>query len=546
MHWFDMAPYCPAAVEAERLAFEEFWAEKDAQAAAKGKPPPVRPTPETKLHKLAICIADIDANMAPNSNDSILKIKQEHETLVIGEWNPHTRKKSFPDSRTPPTPAFFSRAIDKWKALISPHTPAHGAGFNCSPSDPVAVYVQTLLRVFGLRLTGSRQQVETAASAILDIWPSIWTWLRTIHVQTQVSKWLLYNETEVENCSVAYELLVSILFVLVYSNPPTPLSILVGDMKGVKKMMANIWIEQGRDTSTLLGFKAASYTGTWANYPAPGPILPQIIDQCQGGVETVKILFCRLKNNLAQVAVEPDWPCFKMDMRLVIAQLSDKTPAAAALLRKSLISHDIPFVETMVDALILLLCDGKPQQREEVSEFLQFPLIGIARHLTMTGREYHCASQLNHGTIIALLAKGSITREPNQDEELATLSNQLLKIIGRFSIYKTFFRALQKNISPTRHMISLKPQESRDSEVFWLVDRVDQWAKIRGTERYLALDCCNTQVRGLNSAPVRGPHLCCSAPSGIMDIVFAFAPGAGWPDTAAKLARKGTGLTSTV
>ena len=51
MHYFEMAPYCPAAVEAERLAFEEFWAEKDAQAAAKGKPPPVRPKPETKLHK---------------------------------------------------------------------------------------------------------------------------------------------------------------------------------------------------------------------------------------------------------------------------------------------------------------------------------------------------------------------------------------------------------------------------------------------------------------------------------------------------------------
>ncbi|KAF7975474.1 hypothetical protein HWV62_9507 [Athelia sp. TMB] len=46
-----MAPYCPAAVEAERLAFEEFWAEKDAQAAAKGKPPPARPQPEKKLHK---------------------------------------------------------------------------------------------------------------------------------------------------------------------------------------------------------------------------------------------------------------------------------------------------------------------------------------------------------------------------------------------------------------------------------------------------------------------------------------------------------------
>ncbi|KAF7984596.1 hypothetical protein HWV62_13837 [Athelia sp. TMB] len=445
--------------------------------------------------------------MASNETVSVLKgfpiaqIKEEHETLATGEWNPYTKQRSFPDSRTPPSQAFFSRAIDKWKVLISPYTPTHG--LNCSPSDPVVLYVRMLIKVFGLRLTGKRQQVEVASSALMNIWLSIWTWLRTIHAHSHASKWPLYNDVDAANCSAGYDLLVDTLFVLFYSNPPTPLSILVGETNGVKKMMAAIWIGEGRDSSATFGFKAASYTATWPHYPPPGPILPQIVDQCQGGVAAARILLSRIKNNLT--LAEPDFQSLLTDLRVMEDQLSGEIqPAGPALLRKALISHDIPFIGAMVDVLHLLLRDRVPQQWAEMSDFLQPPFVSISHHVNTTGRAYECAIQLNRGTIIALLANASSTCGSSWDRRFAARSGELLQFIGKFTIYKTFFRILQENISPGMRITSSKFRASKDpncQQVSWLVNRVDEWAKIWGTERHFALDCGNTQVRGPKCAP---------------------------------------------
>ena len=202
-------------------------------------------------------------------------MKRDRDTFPWREMEKYSDNQSAKHA----VPAWFFRAIEGWSSSISPHTPPHG--FFCSPSDDVLVYVRCMLAAFEMILrTSSPRVLKIASSRLVPIWPSIWTWIRTMHAQNQQWKSPLMSERESTNALINHRLLVKLLLLLVFSNSPTPIRILVHETKGVQEIMASMWLEEAKDASGSHGFKAALLIQTVTFAPSLN-VLPYIVaDRC--------------------------------------------------------------------------------------------------------------------------------------------------------------------------------------------------------------------------------------------------------------------------
>ncbi|KAF7980194.1 hypothetical protein HWV62_39279 [Athelia sp. TMB] len=394
-------------------------------------------------------------------------------------------------------PMWFFRAIDGWKLNVSPHTPPYG--FECPPQDPVTEYVHLLLNVFEVILqNGNRERLEGASGKIAPIWPSLWTWLRTISRNIQRSKSVSGSEADAAQNKASYKLLVGILPPIICADPPTPLSILANETKGVKKMMATMWLDESMDLSVANGFRTTYFTNPWFSDVVPtsplkfrsNAILSQIVSQCAGGADGVaRLLLRRIKTNLKQT--RPDWEGIEHDAALMMSQLIGMSPHGG-ILKKALLSHPA-FIIIMVDILSLALRAERshegPSPTLTTVTLVSTTLLCLQQYLRYTGREYNCAVQLNGTDIMALMTH--IADSYGSHEHIAPLCADLLpSILDRFLIYKSFLRPLKIWLSSW----SSKPGDANTivgKEVLRVVKRVSGWVTVQKSQHEYALSCAN-------------------------------------------------------
>lgn len=413
------------------------------------------------------------------------EIKRDYDIL----WEP---TQLFSKSTKPVTLTFVSRIIRAWKTLVAPHTPPYG--FSCPPSDLFLDYILLLLTGIYMALaTADRKLAATMSSHIAPLWPDIWTWLRTFHTHALP----LHELYGVSGQLKGYRMALRILSIAVFVHPPTTLSILMTETEGVFETMATMWIEEGKDESGKLGFKASSLifsSHSNSSTTLPG-VLSQILAHCDGSLDAAgAILLRRIKNNAKQA--EPDWIALEQDLKHLEVQLPLKghTTPGSAILRQALLSHPM-FAKVLVDVLstVLEVKTSEPTTIPTQTKALRMLLIVILRHFHITG--YNCAAQLIGANIISLIAR--LAQTYGSDDYVAQASGHLLQsVISRFTIYRPVLSATIRNLAASDVYYMMRRSSGPIGQhIFDLASRVDEYAKILGMQIQHAFCCSFPQVR---------------------------------------------------
>ncbi|KZP15537.1 hypothetical protein FIBSPDRAFT_895700 [Athelia psychrophila] len=424
----------------------------------------------------------VSGNMPSSSNIAVESLKNVPYAEIRRDFN-ILRKDTgrFCDSGKPATPAFVAHVIRRWKTFVSPNTPPYG--FNCPPYDPLSDYIHLLLVGMSTVLgRADRKQAVTVSSHMAPLWPDIWIWLRTFHAHA-------HNLGGAFNRTRGFVLVSRMLFCIDLFDPPTPLCTVVTETEGVFEMMAAMWIEEGREVSGKLGFKASGLL-VLPHYRTTLPgVLSQILAKCDGSADAVcAILLCRIRNNAKQV--EPDWVCLGQDFEHLLIQLPLERPdtPGSAILRQALLSHPT-FANVMVDILSALLAVKNSQSK--LAEALPLPLVVILRHFRIKG--YDCVAQLNGTNVISIIA--GLAHTYGSDEDVVQTSCDLLQtIIGRFTIYHAVFFATMENLPSVVDIITIKGRGRIGHNILALYSRVDEYMDISRTQTQHSF-CCGFPQR---------------------------------------------------
>lgn len=274
---------------------------------------------------------------------------------------------------------------------------------------------------------------------------------------------------------------------------PTPLWTVAAESEGIWDMMATLWIEEGRDVSGTLGFKASGFIFSSHSNSSTGAlpgVLPQIVANCGGSSDsTVAILLRRIKINAKQA--EPDWPSFAQDCQHLMIQLPRERPdtPGCAILRHSLLSHPT-FAAVMVGVLSALLAVKTSQSLR--TKALLLPLLAIARHFGIKG--YDCVTQLT-GTNIVSIIVGS-AQIFGSDEDVVEISHNLLQtIISRFTIYRPVLFATVDHFPLYCDFMTKKLSGRIRQDILALDSRVNDYLEISEMQIQHSFDCGFPQVR---------------------------------------------------
>ncbi|KZP13349.1 hypothetical protein FIBSPDRAFT_936397, partial [Athelia psychrophila] len=421
---------------------------------------------------------------------------------------------TFPSSQNHPISAVVARAINGWKRFIAPYT--QPTIVNSSPGDPLLAYVVVLLSGMASALEQQGQQANYTSSQIVPMWPSIWAWLRTLHVLSQRSHTATYKSAI--SLTMYYGAVVRMLCASFRADPPTPLSLLIKSTKEVTDMMASIWIEEGRNIGAINRFQGSLFTAASPS-GAPSEFLPYIVHRCEGGAEeVVQILFRRMKQMATPLAVE--WEGLQHDLKLINYQLRPELQPERdfdvkqvhgqpeppdnpepPILRAALLSHPA-FMTVMVNLLSLFL--RKPlHSTVGLATFLSYPLLLIAKHFDIKGHE--SASQLMDTTIVALIVR--ISRTHGSERNLAVVTGHILQSFCKYFIYKASLVALGRCIALALPggEAAFRPGGDQDlmgQSILTLQRHHRQWAQIyHSDEPQYSTDCGYPQCMQTDSGP---------------------------------------------
>lgn len=277
---------------------------------------------------------------------------------------------------------------------------------------------------------------------IIALWPTIWIWMQTLHghiVQCRLQG-LSAPPNEGHHTAV-FQALQS------FTNRDLPLNLVavVERTDGIARMMAALWIEEAKDTTSTLGFRASELLSP----PEPAPainleVLEKIVsngkDASQGPVD---LLISRIKRNLKQTHTEQDH--LINDIFCFSSHLMMPVPASRTL-RQDIISH--PMILAITVDILALILDKKSRMNPEAYKPILVMTLRSIENLSYAIQAYKFVEQILGTTFFTLVARITSDFASQNNKEILEVFGVLFdRAIPHFAFHRSLLVTMRRNIT---------------------------------------------------------------------------------------------------
>lgn len=343
--------------------------------------------------------------------------------------------------------------IHAWQTCLHPYTPKEGLG--CSVPDSMLDLVASLLSLTSLILISHDPMIytKTALNRLITVWPTIWTWTRTLHTHNMQSHAVRAArippraELDMDSFRKHYTAVFDALRSL---NLPTELSALVVETEGMlPEMMATLWIEEAKDPTATLGFRSSELLCAHPLDPQINvDVLKIIINYTKDAPRSlVDLIFGRIKRNLKQPQI--DTANLYMDFTFLILVQEEDLRWGSQTLRADILSH--PMIVTMIMDVLTLAIDAEPRipDSKDCLKYLNNSL-RLLVILSEGIQTYEFVDKLMATTFLTSIARIVSIRMGDRKQEIREMSTYFNTLLGgtiaRFGVYRSLLSNIQRDL----------------------------------------------------------------------------------------------------
>ncbi|KZP18675.1 hypothetical protein FIBSPDRAFT_933264 [Athelia psychrophila] len=343
--------------------------------------------------------------------------------------------------------------IHAWQTCLHPYTPKEGLG--CSVPDSMLDLVASLLSLTSLILMSHDPMIytKTALNRLITVWPTIWTWTRTLHTHNMQSHAVRAArippraELDMDSFRKHYTAVFDALRSL---NLPTELSALVVETEGMlPEMMATLWIEEAKDPTATLGFRSSELLCAHPLDPQINvDVLKIIINYTKDAPRSlVDLIFGRIKRNLKQPQI--DTANLSMDFTFLILVQEEDLRWGSQTLRADILSH--PMIVTMIMDVLTLAIDAEPRipDSKDCLKYLNNSL-RLLVILSEGIQTYEFVDKLMATTFLTSIARIVSIRMGDRKQEIREMSTYFNTLLGgtiaRFGVYRSLLSNIQRDL----------------------------------------------------------------------------------------------------
>ncbi|KAF7973070.1 hypothetical protein HWV62_5298 [Athelia sp. TMB] len=434
-------------------------------------------------------------------------------------------------------PAGFDNALCAWETFIHRDTPkdVRALDYLRIDSSPNPIDVSRLLSVISssiMKLPLAAGSEFTFLDRLVLMWPSIWTWIQTLHryqMRSRLSRaGTLKTGVGWSRTVALYDTIILALRSFTSPDLPRRLAVLVEE-SSVAQMMAQLWIDEANDPTSRLGFGANQLLCSNKHPHINADVLRNIIDGAQDGPNgPADLLFSRIKNNLMKVHL--DASNLGGDLNLLHAQIEGdsvccKIGADAAAssngspqnrvsppttMQPYILSH--PMVTTTMVAILELVVEAESRIKEpEEYFFLLKKVLQIIMALSQKLQAYKVVRQLLGTSFFTLMSRIAPpvqpqTRTQGMNDFLKVSRILLVELIPRFAVYRSYLSDIHHDLITAHKKCRIIPGGHLNK----LYSRVKPYRAV----------CEDYEENNRDALSCSEPEVCTQCSSGILSVVL--------------------------
>ncbi|KAF7986086.1 hypothetical protein HWV62_41495 [Athelia sp. TMB] len=348
--------------------------------------------------------------------------------------------------------AIIEGAITGWSKLIAPFTPLHPP--KLSPDDPILDTVAMFISAMVLRTEKLIQKPSILASlqsAVLPLWPTIWSWVQTLHESKGSIRALLRPQfLKVKYYGIRYTAICDALIFYLHNEPNVVLSTAAKQSEAVVALAATLWIEEAKDNESFCGYEAVSLLRPGIR-PTPRitlDILHRIVTTCGGSNAAVlRLLFRRIKRSSKQMDSDLDLRYLGYEFAFAMDHIVDDDDRPTAL-QEAFLSNAAFSVRFMVNAMVSLHQTNATILRGDANmrlALMQIPFLLVLKIMN-SSQVHEGLSELLITPFFNLLAGVNSVRESSGSTLQEMLPHLLQNVLLRFASHRNLLLAMKQNI----------------------------------------------------------------------------------------------------